>query len=210
MAKEWILNSVMNRFQLNFARNVGKTSESIRRCSPRSVDEWREYYYSNVRTPDHLDELGKKLYVKITEVIPAEVEAITEDDCITYMHEMVINRTFNGYMTEIQTIYGQLEAELGVKICPAPDEWDRLYNIDFYINVSDKYIGLQIKPVADTSHISRIYQERGQQAQTHASFTERFGGNMFYIFSIKDGNKRRTQNTAVIPEIRAEIARLSS
>ena len=30
MAKEWILNSAMNRFQLNFKRNVGPTSESIR------------------------------------------------------------------------------------------------------------------------------------------------------------------------------------
>ncbi len=30
MAKEWILNSAMNRFQLNFKRNVGATSESIR------------------------------------------------------------------------------------------------------------------------------------------------------------------------------------
>lgn len=29
MAKEWILNSVMNRFQLNFKKNVGPTSESI-------------------------------------------------------------------------------------------------------------------------------------------------------------------------------------
>jgi len=25
MAKEWILNSAMNRFQLNFKRNVGPT-----------------------------------------------------------------------------------------------------------------------------------------------------------------------------------------
>lgn len=27
MAKEWILNSAMNRFQLNFKRNVGTVSE---------------------------------------------------------------------------------------------------------------------------------------------------------------------------------------
>ncbi len=29
MAKEWILNSAMNRYQLNFKRNVGAVSESI-------------------------------------------------------------------------------------------------------------------------------------------------------------------------------------
>ncbi|MCC5944871.1 MAG: MjaI family restriction endonuclease [Bernardetiaceae bacterium] len=49
MAKEWILNSAMNRFQLNFKRNVGPTSESIRKCEPKSLEEWRAYYFENVR-----------------------------------------------------------------------------------------------------------------------------------------------------------------
>ncbi len=147
MAKEWILNSAMNRFQLNFKRNVGPTSESIRQCAPRTIDEWRDYYFKNVRPKEHLEELGRKLYVKITEVIHAEVEEITERDCIDYMVQLVIDRTFDGYMTEIKTIYGQLEKELQVKIEPAPDEWDRLFNVDFFIRIKDNYIGIQIKPV---------------------------------------------------------------
>ena len=73
MAKEWILNSAMNRFQLNFKRNVGPTSESIRKCSPKTLEEWREYYFTNVKPKEHIEELGKKLYVKITEVIQSEV-----------------------------------------------------------------------------------------------------------------------------------------
>jgi hypothetical protein len=60
MAKEWILNSAMNRFQLNFKRNVGPTSESIRKCSPKNIDGWREYYFENVRPKEHIIELGKK------------------------------------------------------------------------------------------------------------------------------------------------------
>ncbi len=35
MAKEWLLNSVMNRFQYNFKRNVGAVSEEIRKCTPK-------------------------------------------------------------------------------------------------------------------------------------------------------------------------------
>jgi len=131
MAKEWILNSAMNRFQLNFKRNVGPTSESIRKCTPKSIEERREYYFSNVRSKEHIENLGRKLYIKIAEVIHAEVENITEQDCIDYLKQLVIDRTFDGYMTEIKTIYGQLEKELGVKIEPAPDEWDRLFNVDF-------------------------------------------------------------------------------
>ena len=78
MAKEWILNSAMNRFQLNFKRNVGPTSESIRNCSPKSLIDWENYYYSNVRTKQHIEELGKKLYTKITEIIKYEVNDISE------------------------------------------------------------------------------------------------------------------------------------
>src|SRR4030042_6295563 len=105
MAKEWILNSAMNRFQLNFKRNVGPTSESIRQCAPRTIDEWRDYYFKNVRSRKHIEELGRKLYVKIPEVITSEVEEVTEEDCIEYMFQLVIDRTYDGYMTEIRTVY---------------------------------------------------------------------------------------------------------
>jgi len=95
MAKEWILNNAMNRWQYNFKRNVGPTSESIRKCAPKTLEEWREYYFNNVRAKEHIVSLGKKLYVKITEVLPAEIDAITEQDCIDYIMQMVID--FNSF-----------------------------------------------------------------------------------------------------------------
>ena len=116
MAKEWILNSAMNRFQLNFKRNVGPTSESIRKCSPKNLNEWRDYYFKNVKSEEHIIELGKKLYIKITEVIQSEVAEVTEQDCIDYMMQLVIDRTFDGYMTEIHTVYGQLQNILSIPI----------------------------------------------------------------------------------------------
>jgi len=208
MAKEWILNSAMNRFQLNFKRNVGAVSEEIRKCSPRSLNDWSEYYFSNVRPKEHIEELGRKLYIKITEVISAEVEEITEEDCIEYLYNMVIGRTFDGYMTEITTVYGQLQKILKVNIEPAPDEWDRLYNVDFFIKIKDKYIGLQIKPAGGVSHIPEIFKERSLQAVTHKKFTGEYGGEVFYIISIKEGNKKKIQNIEVISEIEEEIKRL--
>ena len=209
MAKEWILNSVMNRFQLNFKRNVGPTSESIRKCAPKTIEEWREYYFKNVRTKEQIEELGKKLYVKITEVIKAEVADITEQDCINYMLQLVIDRTFDGYMTEIQTIYGQLEKILDVKIEPAPDEWDRLFNVDFFIKINDKFIGLQIKPVNNGIQLPEIFKEKDIQEKTHKQFTEGFGGKVFYIYSVKVGEKKEIYNKEVIDEIKKEIERLS-
>ena len=208
MAKEWILNSAMNRFQLNFKRNVGPTSESIRQCEPKTIDEWRAYYFKNVRSNEHIESLGKKLYIKITEVIQSEVEEITEQDCIDYIRQLVIDRTFDGYMTEIKTIYGRLEKELGVKIEPAPDEWDRRYNVDFFIKIKDKYIGIQIKPVNQGIQLSQIFKERDLQSKTHEKFTSAYGGKVFYIFSSKAGERKEIRNKDVIDEIQKEIERL--
>ena len=86
--KEFILNYAMNRWQLNFKRNVGPTSESIRICSPSSPDVWWAYYFANVRTKEHLESLGRKLFQHITEDLPGEdrfhptlLASITEQDC---------------------------------------------------------------------------------------------------------------------------------
>jgi hypothetical protein len=190
---------------------VGAVSEEIRKCQPKSVGQWRDYYFSNVRGKSHIEELGRKLYIKITEVISAEVDQITEDDCIDYMFNLVINRTFDGYMTEIKTVYGQLERDLGEKIEPAPDEWDRLYNVDFFIKINEKYIGLQIKPLSDISHITQIHKERGLQEKTHKKFYELFGGKVFYVFSFKEGNKKVIKDREpLVNSIKEEIERLKA
>lgn len=208
MAKEWILNSAMNRYQLNFKRNVGATSESIRKCSPKTLADWEAYYFANVKSKEQIEELGRKLYVKITEVIQGEVADVTEQDCIDYMIQLVINRTYDGYQTEIQTIYGQLQNILNVKIEPAPDEWDRLFNVDFYIKINDSCVGLQIKPVNNGLQLPEIHKEYSIQANTHKKFTSKYGGEVFYIFSEKVDGKKTIANKDVIDQIRKEMERL--
>jgi hypothetical protein len=210
MPKEWILNSAMNRFQLNFKRNVGLTSEAIRQRAPKNLAEWEAYYFAKVRSREHLENLGKKLYVKITEVIQQEVEDVSEEDCINYLRQLVINRTFDGYMTEIKTVYGQLEQFLNVKIEPAPDQWDRIYNIDFYIPISDRFIGIQIKPVSSGIQLPEIFKEKEIQANAHRLFSSKFGGKVFYVYSSKTGDKKIIKNPEVIGEIQAEIDRLNN
>ena len=147
MAKEWVLNSATNRFQLNFKRNVGATSESIRKCSPKTLDDWAEYYYEQVKSREHIDDLGESLYNKIQEVLIPEMNSITEDECKKYLHQLVINRTYDGYTREIESVYEILQGEIKNQIKPAVDEWDRKYNVDYYIQISELYIGIQIKPV---------------------------------------------------------------
>ena len=210
MPKEWILNSATNRFQLNFKRNVGATSEAIRNCAPKSLEEWQTYYFENIRTEEQIVDLGKKLYVKISEVLVAEINEITEEDCINYIKQLVIDRTYDGYVREIRTIYEQLQEMVQEKIQPAPDEWDRLFNVDFFIQINERFIGLQIKPVSEVSSIPEIFKEKNIQHKSHEKFTEKYGGHVFYLFSCKSGDRKIIVNTEVIDEIKSEINRLKN
>jgi hypothetical protein len=207
--KEWILNQANMRWGLTRKKQVGPVSELIRKCSPKMLKKWEDYYYKNAYPKTHLEQLGRELYIKVTEVCQAEIESITEENCIGFIINLVINRTFDGYQSEIQTIYGQLQQELGVKVEPAPDEWDRGYNVDFFIKVKDKYIGLQIKP-AGYAYITQIINELEFQKSTHQKFTAKYGGKVFYIISIKEEKRKVIYNPDVIDKIRNEIKRLES
>lgn len=105
--KEFILNYAMNRWQLNYKKNLGPTSDSIRSCNPSSLEEWRKYYYTNLRSKEHVDELGRTLYQKIVTELPQEqrfhpdlLNSITEEDCINFIHMVAIERTYSGYLRE--------------------------------------------------------------------------------------------------------------
>jgi hypothetical protein len=187
---------------------VGAVAEEIRKCEPVTLEDWQEYYFRNVYSPEHLEELGRKLYVKITEVIQAEVHSITEQDCIDYIRNLVIKRTFDGYQTEKTTVYQLLQKLLQVEIEPAPDKWDRLYNVDFFIQVGEAFIGLQIKPVT-FYNANEYYKWRDVQITSHQKFQEKFGGSIFTVISVKQGAEKAIANPEVIPKIQKEIQRLS-
>ncbi len=159
---------------------------------------------------EYLESLGKILYTKITEVLRSEMDEVTEEECIEYIRNLAINRTFEGYITEKETIYEQLQDILNTKIEPAPDEWDRLYNVDFFIKIKDKYIGLQIKPV--TFEHAPEFATKWQEAYkiSHEKFTKKFGGKVFIVLSVKKEKKKVIFNSQVIDEIKEEINRLTS
>ena len=230
MAKEWVsgsdgknlkfkretlLNYGMNRWGLNKAHSVGPTSKLIRTCSPKSYQEWVNYYFENAVqkkkdgikvTREYITELGRKLSIKLSEVVANELESIQEEECIDYAYNLVLNRTYEGYRTEINTIYGQLESILDRKIEPAPDEWDRAYGVDFFIKVGNKNIGLQVKSVSGLA--LDHYQWEKIHEKNHAKFEKEFGGKVFFIYSRKVDKRAKIDNPEVIEEIKKEIERL--
>lgn len=192
-----------------------------------------EYYYRisvNEEISEDLNEFISEIAEKIINLDGKECKQFydflenrtnnTQDDLKKYQESNITNKSFSyiddckytvkhgANRRKIQTIYGQLQVDIPNKIEPAPDEWDRLYNVDFFIKIKEKYIGLQIKPISEVSQIPEIYKERKLQAETHREFAAKFGGNVFYIYSIKNGKKKEIQNKEVIDEIKNEIKRL--
>ena len=190
MAKEWILNMATNRWGLNKKNSVGPVSQWIRESSPKTIQDWENFYYKkladflenkgiSLSPKEYIEDLGRKLHVKITEVIQAEIEEVTEEDCIQYIYNLVINRTFDGYLTEIKTIYGKLQRDLDIEIKPITYE-----------------------------QTPEIYRWKEWLDRTHKKFEENFGGKVFIVFSIKRDNKKEIYNPEVIDDIKKEIERL--
>jgi len=84
-----------------------------------------------------------------------------------------------------------LEKELGGKIKSAPDEWDRLYNFDFFIPVGEKFIGIQIKPINQDIPLSQISKEKEPQLKSHERFTKKLGGKVFFTSFPRKSEIRR-------------------
>ncbi len=218
MGREWVLNMATNRWGLNKKNRVGPVAQWIREVEPRDLATWERAYYARLREfldakgleispQQYLDMLGERLYVKISEVLRAEIEEISLEDCRAYIRDLVIRRTFEGYQREINTIYGQLQQELQWPVEPAPDEVDRRYQVDFWLPVGEKYIGLQIKPVT-YQHMPEAEAWQQRMAGAHRRFQQRFGGRVFVVFSTSQGRRKVILNPEVIDEIRAEIERL--
>lgn len=172
--KEKVLNYATQTYQLSRPNKVGAVIALIRECQPKSFEEWQQWYFEHAHTDgkipskitkESLEELGERLYVKIKEiVIPEWTEAfhqLTLQDCVDYIFNLTINRTFNGFIREKSVIEDNLVKEFPqVRFEESPPELDPAGDIDYLGWVDDKAFGIQIKPGQLLSNlISAIIQQ---------------------------------------------------
>jgi hypothetical protein len=97
----------------------------------------------------------------------------------------------------------------GIKICgyeflPAPDKWDRLYSVDFYLKIGSRYVGIQVKPPSYNS--PSVYGKfKGNLRNQHRKFLKDFGGKVYIIYKDEKGNHL---NRDICSEIHEEIKRI--
>jgi hypothetical protein len=215
--KEKVLNYACQTYQLSRPNKVGAVMTLIRECQPKTIREWEQWYFENAYTaaktptkitPECLRELGERLYEKITEVVIPEWQAafsqLTLQDCMDYIYNLTINRTFDGFLREKSVVNDGL-----AKIFPdiifeeSDSELDHAGDIDYVAKVGDRSFGIQIKPVTAKANFGN-YSPTERMKASFAEFEEKYGGKVFVVFSL-DGE---IGNKEVIAQIQQEIKRL--
>ena len=197
--KEKVLNFTSNAYQLTRPYKVGTVMALIRKCQPKSFDEWEKWYFENAFTETAkpikvttkvLDELGERLYVKLKEIIiPEWTEAfhqITLNDCKEYIYNLTINRTFDGYLNEKSIVTKKLSKEFPDIVFEESDpELDHAGDIDYLGWIGDKAFGIQIKPVTAQANFGN-YSVSERMNESFDNFKSKYGGKVFLIFSIDE------------------------
>jgi hypothetical protein len=215
--KEKVLNYACQTYQLSRPNKVGAVMALIRECQPHTIEEWEQWYFENAYTEaktktkitkESLQELGERLYEKITEVVIPEWQAafagLTLQDCLDYIYNLTINRTFDGFVREKSVVNdGLAKIFTDIVFEESDPELDHAGDIDYIARVGDKAFGIQIKPVTARSNFGN-YSATERMKASFADFEEKFGGKVFVVFSL-DGE---IANREVIAEIEKEITRL--
>ena len=179
-----------------------------------------------VENPDVIQDLGERLYEKITTSVVREWQEafrqLTREDCIAYIHNLTINQTYDqnagpDYFREKSVIYDGLAQSLPT--VRFVETWEALNNmgvnfdedisylsyVDYLGYVGEKAFGIQVKPTTAKSNFGN-YSVSERMKGSFAEFTELYTGRVFIVFSL-DGE---IGNPEIIDEIAGEIARLGA
>ncbi len=154
--------------------------------------------------------LGNRLHEKITTVvIPEWQEAfknLTLQDCIDYIQNLTINRTYDGYIREKSVVNdGLAKLYPSIKFEESPPELDHAGDVDYLGYVGEKAFGIQIKPITAKSNFGN-YAVPERMKAAFQDFEADFGGKVFIIFSL-DGE---IADKKILKEIDLEIERLKN
>ncbi len=216
--KEKVLNYATQTYQLSRPNKVGAVMALIRQCQPKTFEQWTEWYFENAHTDgknpskitkESLEELGERLYVKIKEiVIPEWTEAFNQlslQDCVDYIFNLTINRTFDGFVREKSVVEDNLAKKFpNVRFEESDPELDHAGDIDYLGWIGNKAFGIQIKPVTSKANFGN-YSSSQRMKGSFDDFTQKFGGKVFIVFS----EEEKIKNEEVLDQIFLEIEQLS-
>jgi len=91
---------------------------------------------------------------------------LTLQDCVDYIHNLTINRTFDGYLREKSVVNdGLAKIFPQVRFEESPTELDHAGDIDYMGYVGTRAFGIQIKPVTARSNFGNLLPVRAHEGQ---------------------------------------------
>ena len=157
-----------------------------------------------------MNELGERLYEKITEVVIPEWQAafneLSLEDCKDYVYNLTVRRTYDGFIREKSVVNdGLSKIFLEVKFIESENDLDHAGDID-YLGFVDKFaFGIQINPITARANFGN-YSVSERMKNNFIDFENKYKGKVFIIFSL-DGE---IGNKEVLKEIQKEIGRLKN
>jgi hypothetical protein len=159
---EFILNKTAVDHQLTRPTKVGPTIELLYQHEPKTIAEWEEIFYKNSvqkkkkgkgqRVDEDFlnlvgDELFRILNEKIFPLILQAKEELTIEDCRKFIKDVVIRRSFEGFIAE-KDIVNQIAIALNGDIEFTKDAELESINIDAFGKSKQfgKIIGISVKP----------------------------------------------------------------
>lgn len=161
-----------------------------------------------MKHPDVVQPLGISLHKNLFKLKAHSqnevLSQITVQDCIDYVYEVTIHRTYDGFMREKSVVNDNLAKKFpDIKFEESDAELDHAGDIDYLGWVGDRAFGIQIKPITAQSNFGN-YSVSERMKASFEGFTDHFGGKVFIIFC----EKEEIKNKEIIGQIAEEIKRL--
>lgn len=189
---ERTLNYYFNKGKFNYPSVIGYVMDEIRKASPVTLNEWRLYYYQNVRTEKYLTDLANKMYESMSEL---HKNSFSVNDCIEYVNDVIFRRTFEGYNKENQALI-VINEVINANVELSPKEWDGVYFVDFVIR--KPLVGIQLKP---KTFYTGGYHNIVRIDDKLAKFEKDFNAKTFILIYEKIANSIKIINDEVIDKI---------
>src|SRR5690606_16928870 len=148
-------NYTWQTYQLSRPDTVGAVLALIRECQPKSFEGWEQWYFQTAQTAGKtqviitnvsLEELGARLYVKIQELVipewPESFNQLTKQDCVDYIINLTVNRTYDGFIREKSVVEDNLAKFFPeIRFEESDPELDHAGDIDYLGWIGDKAFG---------------------------------------------------------------------
>ncbi|MBO5426812.1 MAG: MjaI family restriction endonuclease, partial [Prevotella sp.] len=132
------------------------------------------------------------------------INNITRQDFLDYVYNLTINRTYDGYQREKSVVNdGLAKIFKDIEFVESDPELDHAGDIDYVAKVGDFQIGIQIKPVTANANFGG-YSLSERMKNSFENFTEKYGGRVFIVYSLRG----EIANREVLDSISDEIEKL--